>query len=448
MLRTRHRSRLDWLRGALLACGVVTAAGAPASADDPPVLPLARTLARQLGDGDLAAIHKQFSPAAQQGLSLAQFEAVWRSVLDRYGAMQHVGEPTLPVPSDPATAVVPLTFKNGTLGLKIRVVGGSVAAFQLLPGAPPQGDQWEPPPYANGASFQDIDLEFGRSDTRLPATLSLPRDKAPFAAVVLVHGSGPSDRDGSLGPNKPLKDFAQGLATRGIAVLRYEKRSRLYPDAFRGKAFTVHEEVLEDAALAVAYLATHPDIAPGRIHVLGHSLGAMLAPRIATMAPQVAGLILAAGATRPLPLVMRAQVEYLSRQNAQGASASRPPADLLDDIEKALVAQPSTDATPLLGATLSYWADLNAYDPAKAAAAYRGRILVLQGARDYQVTLEDTARFSSELAGRADVRIKIYDNLNHLFMSGRGPSLPAEYMTKGHVAPEVIADVAAFVLGQ
>ena len=69
-------------------------------------------------------------------------------------------------------------------------------------------------------------------------------------------------------------------------------------------------------------------------------------------------------------------------------------------------------------------------------------MLILQGERDYQVTMEDFAGWKKNLSSKASVEFKTYPNLNHLFMEGEGKSTPHEYETAGHVAEIVINDIA------
>ena len=145
----------------------------------------------------------------------------------------------------------------------------------------------------------DIEVQIGdRND--LPGTLTLPRGAGPFPVVVLVHGSGAHDRDETIGANKPFRDIAHGLAERGIAVLRYEKRTYRYRRLLSDEQFTIDRETTYDALQAIAYLRQSRFIDHRRIFVLGHSQGGMLAPRIAGRAPDVAGVILLAAPARPL----------------------------------------------------------------------------------------------------------------------------------------------------
>ena len=116
------------------------------------------------------------------------------------------------------------------------------------------------------------------SRARFPAP-SLPNGVENAPVAILVHGSGPQDRDESFGPNRPFRDLAAGLATKGIAVLRYDKRTKRYPESFADlKNPTVKEETVDDVSSAIEYLKYRPEIDGRRITVIGHSLGGMLAP--------------------------------------------------------------------------------------------------------------------------------------------------------------------------
>ena len=81
---------------------------------------------------------------------------------------------------------------------------------------------YSPPAYVTASAFRDESFTVDAGGWPLPGTLSMPAGQGPFPGLVLVHGSGPNDRDESLGPNRPFRDLAEGLASRGIAVLRYD----------------------------------------------------------------------------------------------------------------------------------------------------------------------------------------------------------------------------------
>ena len=103
----------------------------------------------------------------------------------------------------------------------------------------------------------------------------------------------------------------------------------------------------------------------------------------------------------------------------------------------------------MTGVPAPYWLDLRGYDPAAAAAALGRPMLIVQGARDYQVTLaDDLSRWQAALAARPDVTIKVFEADNHLFFPGTGASTPAEYEPAQHLDPEVVAAVAGWITSQ
>jgi dienelactone hydrolase len=282
----------------------------------------------------------------------------------------------------------------------------------------------------------------------LPGTITLPVGGSDLPGVVLVHGSGGHDRDETIGPNKPFRDLAWGLAARGIAVLRYDKRSMVAPFSFLGHAFTVKEEVLDDAAAGVALLRSTPGVDPSRVAVLGHSLGATLAPRVARAAPGTAGIILMSGATAPLTDLIIRQVRYLvanaGSDSVQAVRQQTAMEKLVARIQ-ALTPADSLSTVPLLGAPASYWLDLRRVDPVAVADSLNLPMLVLHGARDYQVTPEEASGWKKVLGGKANVTFHEYPDLNHLFIAGSGPSTPAEYAVPGHVSEPVIDDIGAWL---
>jgi len=268
---------------------------------------------------------------------------------------------------------------------------------------------------------------------------------------VLVHGSGPHDRDETIGPNKPFRDLAWGLASRGVAVLRYDKRTQVHAAklvAIQDKV-TVNEETVEDAVAAVSLLRTTRKIDAKSIFVLGHSLGGMMIPRIAKHDPEIAGFIFMAGAARPMEDVILEQMSYIFSRDG---SISDQEKAMLEDMKgrvakvKAPGLSPETPSLLLpYGVPASYWLDLRGYDAPKEATSLKQPMLFLQGGRDYQVTMEDFGRWKAALSLRDDVLFRTYPALNHLFIAGEGKSTPQEYERPGHVANEVIGDIADWI---
>ncbi len=345
--------------------------------------------------------------------------------------------------------IVTAEFERATLDLRVVVDSENrVAGFFAQPAAPTRAAAL--PPYAPPpGSYLERDIVVGAPGWPLPGLLLVPHSDAPVPGVVLIHGSGPQDRDETIGPNKPFRDLALGLVAQGIAVLRYDKRTFASGSAMvlTGRPITVEEETVADALAALDSLRAVPGVDPARVCLLGHSLGGYLAPRIAARDGKLAGVVILAGNTRPIEDLIVEQLDYLAANAPASESTGAAQREaMLDQIAKIRALTPADSASPtfLFGAPAIYWLDLRGYDPVRVAGGLTIPLLILRGERDYQVTAADAAGWQ-ELAGRRGTSFKTYPGLNHLFLPGVGPSLPAEYQRPGHVAEEVIRDIAAWV---
>jgi len=359
------------------------------------------------------------------------------AMIKTYGALEKIADPITTKSGPNSTVVFPARFANQNINFRIIInSSGQVSGFFQLPG----GVNWQRPEYSKPDTFKEREVTVGESEWKLPGTLSVPVGAGPFPAAVLTRGTGPNDRDETVGGTKVFKDLAEGLASRGIVVLRYEKRSMQYRARVASIAkLTVQEETVEDAVKAIALLRSQPEVNGSKVFVIGHSLGAYVAPRIAEADGKLAGIVLMAGNVRPLEDLLVEQVEYMG---IKGDQLERSKA-LQAKVKKL---EPGDEDSPALGGLpVSYWLDLKDYDPAAAARKLGIPILILQGERDYQVTMTDFALWKAALGSSKGVAMKSYPALNHLFVAGEGKSLPAEYSKPGHVAPAVIDDIAKFI---
>ncbi len=434
-----------------------TAPAAPSAAAPSVQDPIA--LANQFYDlfytrQDYAGAIGLFDDPMKAALPESKLKEVWDSLPQRVGSFQNRSDAHLAARQDQyQQVIIPMQFEKMPLNMLVvvDVTSGKISGLFFQPNQAAQAQQYKTPAYADAAKFEETEISFGAAPWTLTGTLTLPKGAGPFPAVVLVHGSGPNDRDETIGPNKPFKDMAQGLASQGIAVLRYDKRTKVYPQAVAQlKNFTVKEETIDDAAAAVEFLRSQPPIDPGKIFVVGHSLGGYLAPRIAQADSRIAGMIILAGATRPLEDLMAEQTRYILKGDGSLSAQDQLQISQLQqevDAVKALTAQSQGDAS-VLGAPASYWIDLKDYHPADLARGLTMPLLIIQGERDYQVTMTDFQNWKDALAGQSNVTLKTYPDLNHLFMTGNGKSTPDEYQTPGNVAPAVIQDIAAWIQQQ
>ncbi|GJG89298.1 hypothetical protein tb265_44790 [Gemmatimonadetes bacterium T265] len=326
------------------------------------------------------------------------------------------------------------------------------AQAPAAPGAPPAASSTLRP-----VAVRERAVTVGDGAWAVRGTLAWPAAAAgPVPGVVLTHGSGPGTQDGDVGPNKVLREVAWALAARGVAVLRYDKRTTAHADAFRalGREATLDEEHVDDAVAAVRLLQQAPPADPRRVFVLALSQGTAVAARVAARVaaaggPPVCGLVLVSASARAPSAMIRDQIAYVrSLPRPAGAPARDAEGDrVLAELDHG-DAPTAPDTLTVLGRPLAYW---RAHDPERTWAETRtfldggGRVLVVSGGRDYLTTAEDFTAWGRALAGRPRVALRRYPDLNHLMQPGVGRMTPGEYARPMTIAPAYLADVAAWV---
>jgi dienelactone hydrolase len=405
----------------------------------------ARDLVGRLAAHDFIGAVATFDDRMSAALPADKLAGVWSQVESQAGVFRTIDSVEVKPSGDARVVLVKASFERAPLLLRVVFQGSDrVAGFFVAPGD--TAPAWQPPPYARLDSFEEKPFQVGTSPAQ-PGTLTLPRGVKAFPVVVLVHGSGPNDRDETIGALKVFKDLAFGLASRGVAVLRYDKRTRVDPSR---DVRTQKEEVEEAAHAAVAMVRTQPGVDASRVVLLGHSQGGFLAPRIAQADPAIKGLVLLAASTRTLEDSLLAQLTYIATLDPSDAKL----ADAIEQAKrfKAAVESPSLEPDDAVQVPFSasipgsYFLDVRGYHPEKVAAALRIPMLVLQGERDYQVTVaDDFGAWKTALATKKNATLRTYPGLNHAFAAGEGPPSPADYTKAGHVDQAVVDDIAAWV---
>ncbi|WP_129714031.1 DUF3887 domain-containing protein [Pedobacter sp. SYP-B3415] len=390
--------------------------------------------------------HAFFDESVQTKITEANLQELWTRMVADIGKAQSADAIQSRVQNEYFVVTVNGKFERGEQNFMVvfnktnKIVGlflqpkSASAAYRL-------------PAYADTASYKEQQVYVQTPGHQLAAVITTPKNVSRFPIVVMVHGSGPGDMDETVGPNKPFKDLAAGLASKGIGSIRYVKRTLIYQNEFGG-AFTVKEEVIDDAVAAINMAKTVAGADPKQVYLLGHSLGGMLAPRIGTIVPDLKGLILAAAPARKLTDVIADQNRYAySLSNDTTAEGKERLQKALGEVEHSRITKVGTmkPDSSILGLPASYWADLNSFDQVAAAKNAKQRIFILQGGNDFQVSDTDYKLWESALGKKKNVTLKLYPTLNHLLSSQPSKGTVAQYQTLANVDAGLIIDLAAWI---
>ena len=404
-----------------------------------------------LANSNMKELNRQIDASIKSQLPASKLILLWHQLVQVKGKVQKRFNPRVETIGPYQIAYIPVQFQKELLDLKISYTPqGKVSGFFVAP----HKKGYELAPYAQSSAFTETSIKFGLDDWKLTGKLCLPGGTGPFPAVVLVHGSGPHDMDETVGSNKPFLDLAHGLASKGVAVLRYNKRTSEHKmNSEQIANLTIKEESLDDAIEAVKFLRGKKSINPEKIFILGHSLGGMLVPRMEKADNQVTGFISLTGSSIPMEEKIIDQFEYLASLGDEKAKTQLPL--IREQASKIKNCTGSDSSGPdqeiILGASMAYWKDLKKHDPIIELKEMKKPVLFLQGERDYQVTANgDFARWKKAVANIPDAekqfQFKLYPGLNHLFIEGSGKPNPQEYFNQtGHVEKTVIEDIANWI---
>lgn len=410
----------------------------------------AREFIKKYYDLDFEFCYKEFDDTVKKSLSIDLLKQAYTQTEFRYGKFIEIGETQAYDARGYHVTGTQVKHEKGSFTIEITYgSNGKILGFYFKPPKTANKDANESPSYSLKDKFTAKDVEIG-SKYKLKGKLTIPNNGDKFPALILVHGSGPNDMDETIGPNKPFRDIAEGLSSQGIAVLRYNKRTLEYGAeiAQNDTNFTLVDEVIDDVEQAYQYLLTEEKIDKAKIFVLGHSLGGYSIPLIAQRLPYVAGFVILAGSNQPLEDKIYEQYHYISKlPNNQGINQEilQVVGSLRDKIKKG----DYTDQTPrdsmLMGISPAYWRFLTNYKPLEIIRGIDKPILVLQGGRDYQVTINEFEEWKKALANNSRAEFKLYEDLNHLFITGKGMATPDEYMQQGFVSEQVTKDIGQWI---
>lgn len=327
---------------------------------------------------------------------------------------------------------------------------------------PPPGwrdaDLFEPPleyHRPEGGRFRLVDTSVRRGDVSIGITLTIPDADGPHPVAVYIAGTGVHDRHGMAGlidlGSHEIVDF---LSDHGWLGVRFDARGAGTTALGEGFLDMGYEESRDDARAVIAHVLEHAQADPGRLVLIGHSQGGLTAAELAASDLPVRAIALLAAPGRPAEQVLRDQVENQARWLAQ--TREQVDAQLAElDAFVALV-RSDVEWTPervpsrfySLKRQRKWYADVLARDPADIVASVPCPVLVCQGAKDFQVSLDrDARRLCRERERRGgQVELAVFEDLDHLFKPVVGESHLRDYYDRTRrVSPALLHRLLGFL---
>jgi dipeptidyl aminopeptidase/acylaminoacyl peptidase len=391
--------------------------------------------------------HVYFDSTLKAKVPVPELQKLWTELNTRYGKLEAAAAVQGKTQGDYFAVTLDAKFQGDTQSfILVYNKTEQMVGFFLKPRS--TAANYLNPAYADTTLYKEREITIKTPGHELVGIVTTPKNGTNFPIVVMVHGSGPSDMDETVGPNKPFKDLAAGFAAKGVASIRYVKRTLIYSGEFNG-AFTVKEETMDDAVAAITLAATVPGIDKKQIYLFGHSLGGMLAPRIAALAPDLKGIILAAAPAKKFTDVLIDQNKYMFELSKDTTAKGKRQLDtIITELNRSRITSAGNMKadSSLLGLPVSYWVDLNLYDQVEMARKnVKQRMLIIQGGNDFQISPADFELWNTALSKKSNVTLKLYPDLNHLLSSQLEKGSSAQYQAASSVSESLIIDIVDWI---
>ena len=393
--------------------------------------------------GKLDSSYFYLSAEVKQVLQAKQFNRIWKKTQSKFGKMTGFEFFNEERKDNLKIYKYNLFYKKDTIGISLTVFEEKeIKGFFLSPKN--ERVEYLLPNYCLQSRFQEIKDSILLNEIYVPIILTIPN--APFSTLcIFIPGSGAQDIDATVGPNKIFRDISVGMSSNSIATLRFAKTN--VTNNKDKNLITIEDEYLIITAKILEYIATNTLLKEKHIYIVGHSLGGRIAPNIAGQNKQTKGIILLAANSRPLDSLLIDQLKYISMIHENSTQ------DQIDIVvvEKkmkylrdSLTTESNRDQLPF-NIPASYWISLNHINPIKMIDSLNLPTLILQGERDYQVTMVDFKLFQQLLRNNKNVSFHSYPALNHLFLEGTEKSMPSEYLKFSNVPHYLILDITNWI---
>lgn len=404
------------------------------------------------GEGTEAA--KYVSTSSAEALPTSLLSKLWSSLEGQFGYIPI--QPTAKKVTQDSVhrnAVYSFTSKATPLTIIVRMDANGLVDDLNVSAAVP--DVYQKPSYDHPNSYTEEEITIGEGKFALPGTLTLPKGDGPFPVVILVHGSGANDRDEAMGGAKPFRDLAVGLASQGIATVRYDKVTYTHSYKITSQPkFALKQETVDDANRAVEFVKSNKKIDPKAIFVAGHSQGGFALPLILAndTGHDIAGGISIAGpSTTFAEVIVEQTTNYVSRAKQLGmdvkpfeqqAEYFKGFEEMLNDKQYSKENLPKNFPLP----SPYWWYEQRDYVPTELAKTQNTPLFIIQGENDIQVSMKQFNGWKSALKDHTNVTFKSYPNVNHVLASYEKPSIAQEYYLPSNVFEPIIQDIAKWVL--
>ncbi|WP_255149214.1 alpha/beta hydrolase [Halorarius halobius] len=369
----------------------------------------------------------------------AAIEGYWWGLYGQYGPPEDVE-----VSVDGAEATATFAFGGATETATLELDDDGVAGVAFNP-------SYETPDYVDRDAITERDLSVDAGDVALDGRLAMPDGDGPFPGVVLVHGAGLHDPDGTAGTSKILKDLAWGFATEEIATLRYAKR--LHDHEVPDESYTLDTVVTDDAVAAVEELADVAAVDADRLFVAGHSQGGMAAPRIAERHGGLAGVLLLDAPADPM--VEPDDVAFMRYSFDPDGDLTDEQAEQLEqrrETFRRIASEEFEDSETLMGKPGIWHRSMHDCEPAETAAGLDAPAFVAKTGRADEARQPELVAFLEEnVEAWRDVdlpaggRVVFYETVDHYFQAGPTPTTMDALYFGGNVEPHVVADLVDWI---
>ena len=412
--------------------------------------PTARAVFELLQSGDVSSVYALFDQNMQKAMSEDDLRKTFSDLEAAVGQATDWGEEQTVLYPPYRITILPVSYEKADVNLQITWQDHQIAGLFYTIQQKAESIQEELP---EGIIEESIQV----GELNLNGLLTLPSEAAdPLPAAVLVHGSGPNDRDETIRGTKLFRDLAHSFALKGIASARYDKRTYAGFEISKEdeKTFTVQEETIDDAVAAARLLRADPRIDPERIYLIGHSMGAMLAPRIAEENPGLfTGIVMLSGTPKTL-------ADIVLSQNQAVVDALPPLQKIAVSVQMTMLRQGwknvlSSTEEEVKGKTIFeapayYFWEMAQHDTASILKDLDLPALIINGGSDFQVIDADGIDAWQALDLPENIQLSYYPELNHLLMDPQAPETirgtVQEYDIPCHVAEEVVDEITAFIL--